>query len=119
MTPIEEIRAERQRQIEVEGFTAEHDDRHTTEDLTEAALAYEAHAMGAAVYDQRGIPTSWPWEAQWWKPKGKRRDLVRAGALALAEQERWERDGMPAQALPDMILERVLAELQALDGGHG
>jgi hypothetical protein len=33
----------------------------------------------------------WPWDRKWWKPKDRRRDLVRAGALILAEIERLDR----------------------------
>ena len=35
--------------------------------------------------------TLWPWAAEWWKPKDCRRNLVRAGALILAEIERLDR----------------------------
>ena len=33
----------------------------------------------------------WPWAASWWKPKNRRRDLVRAAALIVAEIERIDR----------------------------
>jgi hypothetical protein len=36
-------------------------------------------------------PREWPWESTAWKPKGTRADLVRAGALILAEIERLDR----------------------------
>ena len=113
MSAIDDIRAERQRQIKVEGYTAKHDDGHVTEALMEAAFAYEWHAMGTAVYNKNGIPQNWPWARHFWKPKDKRRDLIRAGALCLAEQDRCARDGMPRQALPDQTLARIVAELDA------
>lgn len=33
----------------------------------------------------------WPWSREWWKPKNPRRDLVKAGALIVAEIERLDR----------------------------
>ena len=33
----------------------------------------------------------WPWDREWWKPTTQRRDLVKAGALILAEIERIDR----------------------------
>lgn len=40
MTVIDEVYIERSRQINVEGFTAEHDDEHTGGALASAALCY-------------------------------------------------------------------------------
>ena len=37
------------------------------------------------------LPSYWPWTAEWWKPRTKRENLVRAGALILAEVERLDR----------------------------
>jgi len=91
MSVIDEIAAERKRQIEVEGWTAEHDDReHPHGELTKAAAAY---ALGEGVLG--GSPwvwiRLWPWSPAWWKPKNRRRDLIRAGALIVAEIERLDR----------------------------
>lgn len=126
MSIVEEIVAERRRQIEVEGFDKRHDDEHRTEDLMEAALAYFSHATGRARYgrglsiDPKGvdIPSNWPWEAQWWKPKTPRRDLIRAGALCLAEQERCLRDGLLKQALPEQTLQRVVEAIEEIDNAQ-
>ena len=95
MTPMEEIRAERQRQIEVEGWTPEHDDEHNCEEMRVAAWCYYANASRSfeAPLRDDGAPVGWPWAAKWWKPKDKRCDLIRAGALCLAEIERLERAG--------------------------
>lgn len=38
-----------------------------------------------------GKPWGWPWDASWWKPNARRRNLVKAGALILAEIERIDR----------------------------
>lgn len=92
MTPIQEIQAERHRQIQVEGWTAEHDDEHDGGEMLTAAVIYYQHAMRAPLTIRAdGAPMGWPWDAQWWKPKDRRRDLVRAGALCLAERERIRR----------------------------
>lgn len=37
----------------------------------------------------------WPWADEWWKPKDRRADLVRAGALILAEIDRIDRIRFP------------------------
>lgn len=92
MTPIQEIHAERKRQIDVEGWTAEHDDQHADGEMLTAATLYYAHALGRwPMMRDDGAPLGWPWDAQWWKPKDRHRDLVRAGALCLAERERIRR----------------------------
>lgn len=36
-------------------------------------------------------PKNWPWNAEWWKPSDRRRNLVKAAALILAEIERLDR----------------------------
>lgn len=41
---LEDISAERQRQVSEEGWTPEHDDNHHSGDLVQAAVAYAAHA---------------------------------------------------------------------------
>lgn len=33
----------------------------------------------------------WPWSRAWWKPASRRRCLIKAGALILAEIERIDR----------------------------
>ncbi len=47
-----------------------------------------------------GLPTFWPWFAQWWKPGDRRRELVKAGALILADIERLDRVKHPAEGSP-------------------
>lgn len=83
---LEDIAAERRRQIEAEGWTPEHDDEHQAGQLADAAACY-------ALYNfPRVIRTRfWPWAQEWWKPKDFRRDLVKAGALIVAEIERMDR----------------------------
>lgn len=85
---------ERRRQQEAEGWDTTHDDDlHEDGELAAAAAAYALHStarLGASM----PRPAFWPWDEQWWKPKGARRDLVRAGALILAEIERLDRSAM-------------------------
>lgn len=94
MTGIELIAKERRRQIEQEGWTAEHDARHVNGELAQAASCY---AFRSSLYVGNGskyrtagggAPSQWPWRKKWWKPKTVLRDLVRAGALIAAEIDR-------------------------------
>lgn len=84
-----DVIAERRRQIETEGWTAEHDDQHGEGQLATAAGCY---VLYSDVYPLAGDPPpAWPWDDVWWKPKDYRRDLVRAAALIVAEIERLDR----------------------------
>ncbi|MDR7125534.1 hypothetical protein [Pseudotabrizicola sp. 4114] len=104
-----DVLTERQRQQDAEGWTPEHDDRHAGGQIAVAAGCY---AMFASVSDEArsctDLPGSlaslgkpikgwaawlqlWPWNRSWWKPTSRRRDLVKAGALILAEIERLDR----------------------------
>lgn len=89
------IRNERWRQIAAEGFDAKHDDVHDDGALLRAAVMYLWHGTTKAAPGNRilsrTIPLGWPWEPRWWKPKGRKRNLVRAGALCLAEYDRRSR----------------------------
>lgn len=111
MTEIEtqaarDVLAERRRQVEAEGWTAARDDQQQDGSLALAAALYALNAATASrfVFDGKipadeidacsrrcGMPSAWPWAPDWWKPKGRRRDLVRAAALILAEIERLDR----------------------------
>lgn len=88
MSAIEDITNERQRQIEVEGWTPEHDDEHGNGELADAAACY----AGDRRQFNAAAPTNWPWSQGWWKPgPDRRRQLVKAGALIVAEIERLDR----------------------------
>lgn len=91
---IRDVIAERLRQQAEEGFDAAHDDKYTEGELAAAAASYVDFASYSddtrARYTGR-VVTGWPWAADWWKPKSRRQDLVRAGALILAEIERLDR----------------------------
>lgn len=86
---INEIAAERKRQIEVEGWTLEHDDAHVADDLARAGICYAAPDWLREFFAANDI-NIWPWDDGWWKPKGRRRDLIRAAALIVAEIERLD-----------------------------
>ncbi|KJM83992.1 hypothetical protein SS33_24890 [Enterobacter kobei] len=84
-----DVTAERQRQITAEGWTPEHDDEYEHGELADAAGCYALHSE---IFDCAGEPPRpWPWPDEWWKPTNRRRDLVKAGALILAEIERIDR----------------------------
>lgn len=87
---LREIAAERQRQIDAEGWSHEHDDAHPHGDLALAAMAYAAPDYWRQWSAKRGIQL-WPWEQSVWKPKDRRRNLIRAAALLVAEIERLDR----------------------------
>jgi len=90
-----DVIAERRRQIEDEGFIPNADDNYFRGELARAAACY-AHVASipgsARAAIPEGWPTAmWPWAAKWWKPSTPRRDLVKAGALILAEIDRIDR----------------------------
>lgn len=89
---------ERQRQINAEGWTPKHDDRHTDGALALAASCYAYVAAiqspgGGMSYEEWPKLKFWPWDEEWWKPTDPRRDLVKAAALIIAEIERIDRSG--------------------------
>lgn len=93
MTALELIAAERERQVE-KGYTAHHDDLHDQGALAAAAscYAYLASLRAAGVRWPAPAPAVWPWSILDWRPSGDRlTDLVKAGALIVAEIERLQR----------------------------
>jgi hypothetical protein len=88
-TGIELIAEERQRQISVEGWTPEHDNKHENGEMAGAAAAYALESTGRNFDEQ--IAVVWPWDDEWWKPGDRIRDLVKAGALIAAEIDRLQR----------------------------
>lgn len=94
---MQAVVAERYRQIEQEGWSLDHDDKHKVGDLCAAGACY---ALQADTWEKfpattktmpPTYPSFWPWSHSWWKPVGFRRDLVKAAALILAEGERFDR----------------------------
>lgn len=80
-----DIMRERKRQETVEGFNSDHDDRYRSEQMASAAACYLTWPF------RETVPASWPWAESWWKPKDRRSNLVRAGALIAAEIDRLDR----------------------------
>lgn len=93
MTALDDIAAERRRQIEQEGWTIEHDDEHDGGEMARAAASYAVASMCSREGDitEHTIMKLWPWAWRWYKPYSNRRNLVRAGALIVAEIERLDR----------------------------
>ena len=97
-----DVMGERVRQIAVEGWDDIHDDCNDKAELAQAAACYALSGTPAdeAVFihgrwnDPRDL--FWPWDRSWWKPTDRRRDLVKAGALILAEIERLDRAARPS-----------------------
>lgn len=91
-TGAELIAEERARQIAVEGWTPTHDDvDHSNGELAAAAAFY---AIPPHRRMTRGRPSLWP---KGWRfkptPNDRIRELVKAGALIVAEIERLKRAG--------------------------
>lgn len=89
---VERIAAERRRQIEVEGWTPEHDDKHVHGQLAQAASCY---AVATVPHYAGHYPVQWPWSPRWDKRPGPSSDvfgriraLEKAGALIAAEIDR-------------------------------
>lgn len=100
---IADVVAERVRQYMHEGWTPEHDDQeHQNFELGKAAAAYLGHAVNKdatrKAHAARSFPPGiWPWHRDWWKPTTRRRDLVKAAALIIAEIERLDRAAAKSQ----------------------
>jgi hypothetical protein len=116
-TGAELIAAERQRQVDAEGWTPEHDDHHTKAELAWAATCYAAPEAIVRVHVRRdpdgvggGVTWSEPWPteytqnynrgepgyAPWHRPAADRvARLVKAGALIAAEIDRLQRAEKP------------------------
>jgi hypothetical protein len=87
MTGIERIAAERKRQTEEEGFTAEHDGQWARGELSKAAICYLYPSDDSL---SRWQKIFWPWDSAYWKPSpdNRIRDMEKAGALIAAEIDR-------------------------------
>lgn len=96
MYGIEMIAEERRRQIEEEGWTAEHDEQHADGELAWAAVCYAAPRDVYKHEEFNGVHSfrdPWPW--RYWDKREKHdriRQLVIAGALIAAELDRLDAD---------------------------
>ncbi|MGR9384887.1 hypothetical protein [Rhizobium leguminosarum] len=114
---IVDVAAERRRQIEVEGFDHKHDDTSNPDTMALAAAVYaipdhyrflDCEGFGSERGSLRRV--LWPWDDEWFKPGDRRRELVKAAALIIAEIEAIDRaNGAPA------ILEGLNGKRRSLD----
>lgn len=113
---MSDVVAERIRQIKKEGYLDAHDDKHDGGEIAIAATRYLAIAAEQIFYAKKvrenkhnmfpspitleeivqsvdeGDLLDWPWEAASFKPStDPRRNLVKAGAMILAEIDRLDR----------------------------
>ena len=118
LSGVEAIALERQRQIEKEGFSTEHDKLHIEGQLAYGAICYASPAKDRRLIRLRGEnnsgfpsvhldngpegegtyivlpPSFWPFESSAYKPdtsgtiRGRMRDLEKAGAMIAAEYDR-------------------------------
>lgn len=95
-TGIELISEERERQINVKGWTKENDALYMDESMALAAATYaipESERSGTLINDKL-YPDLWPenWSDEWWKPSPENRikELQKAGALIAAEIDRLQ-----------------------------
>ena len=76
------IAAERRRQVEVEGWTAEHDRHHVNWELDRAAAIYAVpDGYRGRIYSAALWPVGWTFKPT---PDDRLRELVKAGALIAA-----------------------------------
>lgn len=106
MSGVELIAAERQRQIDAEGWTPEHDDTHELGELAQAAACFALNSDSVCIrWDNP--KHHWDYKSETWTPKyvyedvecickfkedePRVRQLVKAGALIAAEIDRIQR----------------------------
>ncbi|BEV02236.1 hypothetical protein [Novosphingobium olei] len=97
---LTDIACERQRQIEAEGYDPAHDDNHVHGELARHAAVLAIYAAlpdldraHASTYgpNHYGSRLLWPWAYTAFKLADRRRDLVKAAALIIAEVQRLDR----------------------------
>jgi hypothetical protein len=90
---VQYVADERQRQIEVEGYTAHHDIQHASDELSLAGVCYALplpyRKLRLGDENAELAWALWPFERIAWRPTDDRvRDLIKAGALIVAEIDR-------------------------------
>lgn len=102
-TGIELIAEERQRQIDVEGYSAQHDSQHPASEFAYAIIAYAEAAKTGINCKEQGITEEtvinmyktsckrlFPWRE--FKTTTDIRDLIKVGALAAALIDKLQRE---------------------------
>ncbi|WP_324022834.1 hypothetical protein RFF38_00260 [Pasteurella multocida] len=77
------IASERQHQQSEKGFTLNSDTQYTNDELVRAAMCYMQAQSRHAI-----MPGLWSWGKNYWNPKDRKQNLIRAGALIAAEIDR-------------------------------
>ena len=97
-TGIEIIAKERKRQIEEEGYSAAHDDKHDCGELADAAACYLISNSSKSVLDMSSTWDEqwlriWPFDLKYLKltPEDRIRELAKGGAFVAAEIDRLKR----------------------------
>jgi len=108
MNGSELIAKERIRQVEEEDYDVIHDGQHKENALAEAAVCYimckenviprhVSEISPGDLFTGEGMRDAiiwalwpWGWKREWFKPKTRIRNLVRAGALIAAEIDRLQ-----------------------------
>ena len=93
-----QIAIERARQKSVEGYDLTHDIMHPTDEFCRAAIAYAVHDV-SVIPSKGSVEGWWPekWDADMFKPKDRKRNLVRAGALIAAAIDRLQYEDIDEQ----------------------
>lgn len=123
MAVLGEIAAERRRQIEIEGWTLEHDDAHSEGEMAIAAACYATAPLMLQIEREwvpPDTPKNWPWHFSWWKPGFRRNNLIKAAALIVAEIERLDRASLrhasPCPSPAPGAVVRLLSKWSEEDG---
>lgn len=105
------ILAERERQITECGWCHQHDDKYRLNELERAADCYATFPDTREINPETNAPYEWPWDPMWWKPGDRERELTKAGALYLAQKERYIRH---QQDVPQILLTKLGAVEESL-----
>ena len=96
---LDEIAAERTRQIRVKGFDQEYDRAHEADTLATGAAFYALPPEATAWVKSHGID-HWPFGDRP-KRKDRRQDLIRAAAMIVAEIELIDGESSDVVTVPD------------------
>lgn len=89
------VETERERQIS-KGFDIKHDDSYNLGELAGAAASYALACtplvgepdLYTVAGDGKSMPVTWPWDHKYWQPESEKENLVKAGALIMAQLEK-------------------------------
>lgn len=121
-TGIELIAEERQRQINEEGWTPEHDAQHTEGELANAAAYYAmTEDLIKFIDNEWGNDMHlhiWPFDLEWLKrtPEDRIRELQKAGALIAAEIDRLIAKKEEEQYEYEVFFESKPEDIMKIDG---